>query len=110
MHGSLPRLLLASFALVALTADARAQEAAADDVDRRFQELLDRQKQLELQLRDQRAVIRTLQESVALRPPDGPSQEATAPLAGYSDRNFFFRDRHSWFVLVPKGRLNVDWY
>lgn len=36
--------------------------------------------------------------------------ELTAPLAGYSDRNFFFRDRHSWFVLVPKGRINIDWY
>src|SRR5438067_1374404 len=108
MYGSLPRLLLASFALVALTADARAQQAEPD-VDRRFGELLDRQKQLEQQLHDQSAIIRALQDTVALKP-DGPSQEATAPLAGYSDRNFFFRDRHSWFVLVPKGRLNVDWY
>jgi Phosphate-selective porin O and P len=36
--------------------------------------------------------------------------DLTAPLAGYSWKNFFLRDRHSWFVLVPKGRINVDWY
>jgi hypothetical protein len=102
-------LFLAALALVALTADVRGQEAEPD-VDHRFRELLDRQKQLEQQLHDQSAIIRTLQDTVALKPPEGPNQEATAPLAGYSDRNFFFRDRHSWFVLVPKGRINVDWY
>jgi hypothetical protein len=49
-------------------------------------------------------------------PPAAPSPalsepgEAPAPLAGYSDRNFFLRDPNDWFVLVPKGRLNVDSY
>src|SRR5579871_591394 len=32
------------------------------------------------------------------------------PLAGYSDKQLFLRDPGGWFVLIPKGRLNVDWY
>lgn len=48
-------------------------------------------------------------EGPAFLPPP-PPQDATAPLAGYSDRNVFLRDRNDWFVLMPKGRLNVDWY
>jgi len=32
------------------------------------------------------------------------------PLAGYSNGAFFLRDPHNWFVLFPKGRLQVDWY
>jgi hypothetical protein len=101
------------------------------DADSRYQLLFDRQRQLEELLQRQDAQLRTLQQTVALPPaasgaatpppPDhslavnpksaGPTDpELSAPLAGYSDRNFFLRDRHSWFVLVPKGRINVDWY
>lgn len=32
------------------------------------------------------------------------------PLAGYDGKNIFVRDRHDWFVLFPKGRVQVDWY
>ncbi len=35
---------------------------------------------------------------------------ADAPLAGYSDKNFYLKDGNDLFVLVPKGRINVDWY
>ncbi|MCU1279085.1 MAG: hypothetical protein JWM53_2631 [bacterium] len=40
----------------------------------------------------------------ALEPP------ANLPLAGYANGSFFLRDPHDWFVLFPKGRLQVDWY
>jgi hypothetical protein len=32
------------------------------------------------------------------------------PLAGYANGSFFLRDPHDWFVLFPKGRLQIDWY
>ncbi len=85
-----------------------------------------RQQALEAELADQRALIETLRHTAALPAasaapatgnlavdpravrPDDP--ELAAPLAGYSDRNFFLRDRHSWFVLVPKGRVQVDYF
>ena len=35
---------------------------------------------------------------------------AMLPLAGYANGSFFLRDPHDWFVLFPKGRLQVDWY
>jgi hypothetical protein len=41
--------------------------------------------------------------------PPAPPTEA-APLAGYSDKNFFLRDPNDLFVLVPKGRINLDLY
>jgi hypothetical protein len=31
------------------------------------------------------------------------------PIAGYNG-SFFLRDPHDWFVLYPKGRLQIDWY
>src|SRR5262245_59513774 len=31
------------------------------------------------------------------------------PNAGYSDKNFFLKDPNDLFVLIPKGRVNVDW-
>jgi hypothetical protein len=95
--------------------------------DGRLDELIVRQRELEEQLRAQARQIRTLQGTVAL-PLHAPSSTSAAflavgsrdvspddpellvPLAGYSDKNFFLRDRHSWFVLVPKGRINVDLY
>ena len=40
-----------------------------------------------------------------VEPPPAP-----APLAGYANGSFFLRDPHDWFVLFPKGRLQVDWY
>ena len=42
--------------------------------------------------------------------PAAASGAATAPLAGYANGSFFLRDPHDWFVLFPKGRLQVDWY
>ncbi|HZS39542.1 MAG TPA: porin [Polyangia bacterium] len=36
--------------------------------------------------------------------------QESAPLAGYANGSFFLRDPHDWFVLFPKGRLQVDWY
>jgi hypothetical protein len=35
---------------------------------------------------------------------------ADEPLAGYANGGFFLRDPHDWFVLFPRGRLNVDLY
>jgi phosphate-selective porin len=32
------------------------------------------------------------------------------PLAGYANGSFFLRDPHDWFVLFPKGRLQIDSY
>lgn len=32
------------------------------------------------------------------------------PLAGYANGSFFLRDPHDWFVLFPKGRMQIDWY
>jgi hypothetical protein len=114
MLASLPRLGLA-------------QEApSAPGVDARYEELLKRQRQLEDQLRAQQALLEALRQSASLPepgktpelerfriinpelPPDDPDR--TAPLAGYDGRNFFVRDRRSWFVFIPKGRINVDWY
>jgi hypothetical protein len=36
--------------------------------------------------------------------------EPQQPLAGYANGSFFLRDPHDWFVLFPKGRLQVDWF
>jgi hypothetical protein len=33
-----------------------------------------------------------------------------SPLAGYANGSFFLRDPHDWFVLFPKGRLQIDSY
>ena len=32
------------------------------------------------------------------------------PIAGYSNGSFFLRDPNDWFVLFPKGRLQLDGY
>jgi len=45
--------------------------------------------------------------------PAGAPAEETAPqwpLAGYANGSFFLRDPHDWFVLFPKGRLQIDGY
>src|SRR5262245_56024674 len=39
-----------------------------------------------------------------------PPPPAMLPLAGYANGGFFIRDPGDWFVLFPKGRLQVDWY
>ena len=39
-----------------------------------------------------------------------PAAPPPAPLAGYANGSFFLRDPNDWFVLFPKGRLQVDWY
>jgi phosphate-selective porin len=65
------------------------------DLARRYDELLERQQQLE-------ARVDTAGSTA--------TEAAHAPLAGYSERNFFLRDANDWFVLIPKGRLNLDYY
>jgi hypothetical protein len=132
MQGS--ALLLA----LCLSGGARAQEpprpppvesapAPASDDAPRLQELLERQRQLEAQVRSQQQILDTLKKTAALPPVAtdtpalrhlavpreavrGDDPELSAPLAGYSDKSFFLRDRHSWFVIVPKGRVHIDWY
>jgi phosphate-selective porin len=32
------------------------------------------------------------------------------PLAGYANGSFFIRDPHDWFVIFPRGRLQIDWF
>ena len=43
-------------------------------------------------------------------PPEQSRREQHQPLAGYANGSFFLRDPHDWFVLIPKGRLQIDWY
>jgi hypothetical protein len=44
-------------------------------------------------------------------PPPPPLERSAEPLAGYTlNGGFFLRDPHDWFVLLPRGRLQVDWY
>jgi hypothetical protein len=112
----------------ATTGTDASRPAQATTPDPRIDAMIARQTALEDRLAAQQRLIDTLRRTVALPTPgasatpglpflavptratDAIDPELTAPLAGYSDRNFFLRDRHSWFVLVPKGRLNVDWY
>ncbi len=75
--------------------------AALDDVRRQYEELLARQRLLEGRLQLLESAQATHHQRLELVEP---------PLAGYSHKNFFFRDRASNFVFVPKGRVNVDYY
>ncbi len=43
-------------------------------------------------------------------PPGWILEPQHEPLAGYANGGFFLRDPHDWFVLFPKGRLQIDWY
>jgi hypothetical protein len=105
---------------------ARAQAPPTRD-ELQVRELLERQRQLEEKIRSQQQRLDILEQTVALPAvatnlPDlhnlavpreavrADDRELTAPLAGYSDKNFFLRDRHSWFVVLPKGRVHIDWY
>src|SRR3954466_4608819 len=45
--------------------------------------------------------------SMALPPAVAPPPE---PIGGYTNGGFYLRDPHDWFVIFPKGRLQVDWY
>ncbi|MEO6954395.1 MAG: porin [Polyangia bacterium] len=38
------------------------------------------------------------------------SNEPALPWAGYQNGTFYLRDPHDWFVLYPKGRLQIDGY
>ncbi|MDB4964991.1 MAG: hypothetical protein JWN44_680 [Myxococcales bacterium] len=54
-------------------------------------------------------------ESAAPKPPNVVPQAREEPprrlpLAGYANGSFFLRDPNDWFVLFPKGRLQIDWY
>jgi hypothetical protein len=82
-----------------------AGDAAQQDLDRRYQELLARQNATEQRLHELE-LQRATQPAVPAAVPNAPE----APLAGYSDKNFFLRDANDDFVLIPKGRLNVDTY
>jgi hypothetical protein len=44
------------------------------------------------------------------KPAPTPEEQPQWPLAGYANGSFFLRDPHDWFVLFPKGRLQVDGY
>ncbi|MGZ3430124.1 MAG: hypothetical protein ACXVCV_25910, partial [Polyangia bacterium] len=46
----------------------------------------------------------------SIAPQAAQAPPANLPLAGYANGSFFLRDPHDWFVLFPKGRLQVDWY
>jgi hypothetical protein len=46
----------------------------------------------------------------SIAPQAAQEPPAMLPLAGYANGSFFLRDPHDWFVLFPKGRLQVDWY
>ena len=104
-------------------------DAGASAVDT-LADVLQRQRQLEQVVQQQRVQIGRLQRAAGLPAADAPppslgshatlavpasstrgdDPELLAPLAGYSEKSFFLRDRHSWFVLIPKGRINIDWY
>jgi hypothetical protein len=71
------------------------------DLIRRNEELAERQRLLEERLK-------ILESATATR--KQPREPAEPPLAGYSEKNFFFRERTDNFVFVPKGRINVDYY
>ena len=48
--------------------------------------------------------------TVNVLPQAEQAQPAMLPLAGYANGSFFLRDPHDWFVLFPKGRLQIDWF
>jgi hypothetical protein len=50
------------------------------------------------------------QKPINVAPQAKEAAPAYLPLAGYANGSFFLRDPHDWFVLFPKGRLQVDWY
>jgi len=49
-------------------------------------------------------------EPLPVAPPVAVAAPPMMPLAGYANGSFFLRDPHDWFVLFPKGRLQIDWY
>jgi hypothetical protein len=66
-----------------------------------YQELLAGQRDLDERLKALASASATQRQRLELVEP---------PLAGYSDKSFFLRDQTGNFVLVPKGRVNVDYY
>jgi hypothetical protein len=46
--------------------------------------------------------------AVPIVPP--PAVVPPEPIGGYSNGGFYLRDPKDWFVVFPKGRLQVDWY
>jgi hypothetical protein len=49
-----------------------------------------------------------LEKGGTITPPIAPPPPE--PIAGYANGGFFLKDPHNWFVLFPKGRLQIDWY
>ncbi len=43
-------------------------------------------------------------------PPNTPALIPPEPIAGYSNGGWYLKDPHDWFVMYPKGRLQIDWY
>jgi hypothetical protein len=66
--------------------------------DPRIEELIAKQHELERR-------IEALAAAASLPPPP-----PAPPLAGYSAKNFYLRSPNDWYVLMFKGRINVDWY
>jgi len=53
---------------------------------------------------------RELEARIAALAPPPVETTPPPPLAGYSAKNFFLRSTNDWYVLMLKGRINVDSY
>src|SRR5689334_22347763 len=51
---------------------------------------------------------RALAQTPPVLTPEAPP--VPEPIAGYANGGFYLKDPHDWFVIFPKGRLQVDWY
>src|SRR5262245_51140544 len=97
---------LAFWIVLVLSVDVLAQvpetpPPAAPDL--RYEELVKRQRLLEEQIAALRALVVNPDEVKA-------GDSAHAPIAGLNETGVFIRDKRDWFVLFPKGRVQVDWY
>ena len=55
-------------------------------------------------------VVLLLLGAPALAQPSDATPPPPDPLAGYANGSFYLKDPHDWFVLFPKGRLQIDGY
>jgi hypothetical protein len=77
-----------------------ATPAISPELERRLDELDQRTRIAERKLE-------LAQEAAAQR---AEALQLSPPFAGYSAKNFFLRSQNDWYVLILKGRLNVDYY
>lgn len=72
----------------------------------------DRTDELARKIEQLEAEVRALRATPPPPPPVElpPPPPEPAPLAGYARKHVFLRDCDDLFVLLPKGRLNVDYY